>query len=60
MAAAVSAGVYRDYGEASKAMVRISAPVFPDKKAAALYRPKYEKYAAVCDALDTVWRRFEV
>jgi L-xylulokinase len=60
MAAAVSAGVYWDYDEAARAMVRISAPVFPDKKAAALYRPKYEKYTAVCEALDTVWRRFEV
>jgi L-xylulokinase len=60
MAAAVSAGVYPDYGEAARAMVRISAPVFPDKKAAPLYRLKYEKYIAVCSALDTVWHRFEV
>jgi L-xylulokinase len=60
MAAAVVAGEYRDYGEASGAMVNISAPISPDPKASAIYRGKYEKYSAVCDALDGVWKRFEV
>ena len=60
MAAAVAAGIYRDYNEAAQAMVRISSPVEPDSAMAPLYRSKYEKYAAVCDALDTVWNRFEV
>jgi L-xylulokinase len=60
MAAAVSAGIYPDYTEAAKAMVRISPPVLPDPKAALFYRPKYEKYSAIGDVLDTVWNRFEV
>ena len=60
MAAACAAGIYRDYTEAASAMVRISAPVYPDPKTAPCYRAKYEKYTAVSAALDTVWSRFEV
>jgi L-xylulokinase len=60
MAAAVAAGVYSDYTQAAGAMVRISPPVLPNKEMGPLYRRKYEKYTAVCDALDGVWRRFEV
>jgi L-xylulokinase len=60
MAAAVAAGIYKDYTEAAAAMVRISSPVSPDLAAALHYRSKYEKYTAVCEALDTVWNRFEV
>ncbi|MDR1351836.1 MAG: carbohydrate kinase [Treponema sp.] len=60
MAAAVASGIYRDYNEAAEAMVRISPPVFPNPENSALYRPKYEKYTALCEALDTVWNRFEV
>jgi L-xylulokinase len=60
MAGAVAAGVYRDYNEAAKAMVRISAPVLPDKGKNTVYREKYEKYIALCEALDGVWNRFEI
>lgn len=60
MAAAIAAGIYKDYQEAAVAMVRISSPVYPDSKMATLYRSKYEKYTVLCDALDTVWNRFEV
>jgi len=60
MAAAVAAGIYRDYPEAARAMVRVSSPVEPDPRAQALYAPKYAKYTAVCDALEKVWDRFEV
>jgi L-xylulokinase len=60
MAAALAAGIYRDYREAAKAMVRISPPVLPDRNAFPVYRQKYEKYTAICDALDTIWNRFEV
>jgi L-xylulokinase len=60
MAAAVAAGIYKDYNEAAEAMVRISDPVYPETKMSLHYRPKYEKYNAVCDALDKVWERFEV
>jgi L-xylulokinase len=60
MAAAVAAGIYTDYREAAEAMVRIASPVCPDSGLSSLYRAKYEKYTAVCGALDTVWHRFEV
>jgi L-xylulokinase len=60
MAAAVAAGIYADYTEAAGAMVRISPPVFPDTGKSPCYRKKYEKYTALCEALDTVWSRFEV
>jgi L-xylulokinase len=60
MAAAVAAGIYKDYNEAASAMVRIAAPVYPDSNMTSLYRQKYEKYTAICGALDTIWSRFEV
>ncbi|MDR1419339.1 MAG: carbohydrate kinase [Treponema sp.] len=60
MAAAVAAGVYPGYVEAAESMVRISPPVAPDGGTFPIYRQKYEKYLAVCEALDTVWNRFEV
>jgi L-xylulokinase len=60
MAAAVAAGIYRDYSDAAAAMVHISSPVYPNSGLAALYRSRYEKYTAVCKALDTIWNRFEV
>jgi L-xylulokinase len=60
MAAALAAGIYRDYREAAAAMVRISPPVLPNRDLFPVYRQKYEKYAAICEALDKVWDRFEV
>ena len=60
MAAAVSAGIYKDYKEAAKAMVKISPPVDPDPSLFPVYRKKYDTYSAICTALDTVWNRFEV
>lgn len=60
MAAAVAAGVYKDYTEAAQVMVKIAKPVYPDPAKAEIYRRKYEKYNAICAALNTVWDRFEV
>jgi L-xylulokinase len=60
MAAAVAAGVYADYTEAAKAMVRVNPPVLPDPAAARVYAAKYRKYTAICDALDGVWDLFAV
>lgn len=60
MAAAVAAGIYKDYTEAAAAMVRIASPVYPEVKMCLKYQPKYEKYTKVCDALDKVWNCFEV
>jgi L-xylulokinase len=60
MAAAIAAGEFRDYGEAVAAMVRIRARVEPDPAARKVYAAKYEKYAAIRDALAGIWRRFAV
>jgi hypothetical protein len=34
--------------------------VLPEPGKSAVYRHKYGKYTALCEALDTVWDRFEV
>lgn len=60
MAAAVAAGVYKDYKEAAKNMVHIGETVYPIKENVQIYQTKYEKYRAVSKALDTVWDKFEV
>lgn len=60
MAAAIAAGVYRDYKEAAVNMVRISERIYPDMEKTAIYQKKYEMYISVSDALDTVWKQFEV
>lgn len=60
MSASIAAGVYQDYPEAAKEMVRINPPVYPNPERAKIYKEKYEKYSAVSKALDTVWDRFEV
>lgn len=60
MAAAVAAGVYQDYKEAARHMVRISERINPDRERSAIYQQKYKKYIAVSDALDTVWGQFEI
>lgn len=60
MAAAVAAGIYRDYKEAAKHMVHISQRIKPIQERSIIYQKKYETYLAVSNALDTVWERFEV
>ena len=60
MAAAVAAGVYRDYGEAAEHMVRIHPPVQPDPERHQIYEAKYKKYTAIVRALDAVWDVFQV
>ena len=60
MAAAVAAGVYKDYTEAAKAMVKVAAPVMPNPERSAVYQAKYAKYTAVRMALTEVWNKFEV
>ena len=60
MAAAIAAGVYKDYKDAADHMVHISGRIYPDRERAAVYQKKYEKYREVVRALDTVWGRFEV
>lgn len=60
MAAAIAAGVYKDYKEAAEHMVHVSERVYPNPKRTAVYQKKYEKYRAVSKALDSVWGQFEV
>jgi len=60
MAAAIAAGVYKDYKEAAEHMVRVSDRVYPNPERTKIYQKKYEKYRAVSAALDTVWGQFEV
>jgi L-xylulokinase len=60
MAAAVAAGVYPDYEKAAEAMVRIAAPIAPDKEKFGIYQQKFAKYTAICGALDQIWDQFEV
>lgn len=60
MAAAIAAGIYKDYKDAAAHMVRISERIYPDQQKVAIYQKKYEKYISVSNALDTVWGQFEV
>lgn len=60
MAAAVAAGVYKDYNEAASEMVRINPPVVPDAERNKIYEKKYKKYIAVSEALDTIWNSFTI
>jgi L-xylulokinase len=60
MAAAVAAGVYADYTDAAKAMVRVNEPVLPDTRRTAVYSEKYLKYQALRNAMDSVWPLFSV
>ncbi|MEF9916026.1 MAG: FGGY-family carbohydrate kinase [Lachnospiraceae bacterium] len=60
MAAAIAAGVYIDYKDAAKSMVKMKGTVMPDLKKTKIYQQKYKKYCAVSTALDGVWEQFEV
>lgn len=60
MAAAIAAGVYKDYKEAAQHMVHVSERVYPNPERTSIYQKKYEKYRAVSKALDIVWGQFEV
>jgi len=60
MAAAIAAGIYKDYKEAARQMVHVTQIIQPDIERTAVYQKKYEKYRAVRAALDTVWGQFEV
>lgn len=60
MAAAVAAGVYKNYEEAADRMVHVNPPVMPDMERHSVYLGKYEKYKAISGAMDTIWNRFVV
>jgi L-xylulokinase len=55
MSAAIAAGVYRDYEEAAREMVRVKERVEPDGARQKIYAEKYEKYTAIRKALEPVW-----
>ena len=52
---AVASGAYGSVAEASEKMCRISEPVLPDPKRAAVYDEKYKLYCRTIEALDSVW-----
>lgn len=58
MAAGVAAGIYRDYPEAIRHMVKITGTVLPRPEYRAVYEEKYATYRAVIDGLSGVWERF--
>ena len=60
MAAAVAAGVYKDYKEAANHMVHVEETVYPNADMVPVYREKYRKYHKISQALDTVWDEFSV
>ena len=59
MAAGVSAGIFKDYQEASAIMTSIDKVIQPNPVMHAKYQKKYEKYMAVCKALNGVWDLFD-
>jgi L-xylulokinase len=58
--AAVATGVYRSYGEAVNAMVRVNPPIESDRSAHEIYEHKYRSFVAIREVLDTMWDRFKV
>ena len=59
MAAGVSGGIFKDYYEACAQMTAVDKVVQPNAEMHEKYQKKYEKYCAVCDALNQVWDRFD-
>jgi L-xylulokinase len=59
MAAGVSGGIFKDYYEAATQMTSIDKVVQPNLEMHAKYQKKYEKYCAVCSALNGVWNLFD-
>ena len=51
MAAAIAAGVYRDYRDAAEHMVHVSGRVEPNPEMREIYEKKYQKYRAVSKRL---------
>lgn len=60
MAAAVAAGVYKDYKEAARYMVHVSKRVEPNPDMQEIYGQKYKRYRSIVERLDTIWEQFEV
>lgn len=59
MAAGVSGGVFKDYYEATTQMTSINRVIQPSPEMHVKYQKKYEKYCAVCAALDGIWNLFD-
>ncbi len=59
MAAGIAAGIYKDYEEAAKRMVRITGTVQPRPEYADIYAEKYKTYRQVVEGLNETWDRFE-
>lgn len=59
MSAAIAAGVFKDYNEAARAMVRVKERVEPNPVRVEVYAKKYKKYTALRLALEPVWNIFK-
>lgn len=60
MSACVAAGVYKDYVEAGANMVHVNPAIQPNPEMVKVYEAKYQKYKALCEALNNVWDMFKV
>lgn len=58
MAAGIAAGLYTDYVDAARKVVKTGMPVHPRANAEAVYREKYARYLAVAKALGGIWNLF--
>ena len=52
MAAAVCAGVYRDYPDAAGNMVACNETIYPDPARIGIYKKKYKAYRQIIDRLE--------
>jgi len=59
MAAGVSGGIFKNYYAACSEMTSIDKVIQPNLEMHEKYQKKYEKYCAVCMALNEVWDRFD-
>lgn len=57
MAAGIGVGIYKDYSDAIEKTVRVTNKVMPQLAYRDIYRKKFEKYKAVIQALDHVWKK---
>lgn len=51
MAAAIAAGIYKDYRDAADSMVKVSKAIYPRKEYVEVYRKKYENYKDLLERL---------
>lgn len=60
ISASVASGVYEDYQTACAKMTEKGSIIMPDASMRQIYERKYQKYVAICEALNGVWDQFTV